>query len=275
VIAGLVAGVLTWGGLRLAAARFLAPIVLMALLALTLELRALLGASPSSASLGRRLGVALLATAGLMGLWGVLRSDSIRALLADMARSATGRQSLSDYRSLMLGSTSELPAATEALPPSARLVAINEARRYLIHRPVELASVFDASPLRPAIAGAADGESIRRQLVIAGFTHLLVNDFERVRILNVHPPPALQGDARLTQLLALTHETPAGDAARHWAEAQLLDDYWGHTEFALDPLTNDERRAYGEFLSLMRRRALEVAAWPGQTSPAIWIAPLE
>jgi hypothetical protein len=107
-----------------------------------------------------------------------------------------------------------------------------------------------------------------------GFTHLLVNEFEMIRILEMHRPPALARDADLARLLTELHE-PAGINPRRLeiVRETLTKEYWGHTEFALDPLASEERQAYREFLDTLRARSMTIATtWIG--TPEIWLAPL-
>ena len=151
-----------------------------------------------------------------------------------------------------------------ALPEGSRLLAINEARRAPIRHPVALASVFDRQPVRPFLRGAADGAAVERALAQAGFTHVLVNEFEQVRLLRMHTPPALLGAVRFQALLAMA--PPAG------VDAVLAGEFAGYTEFAADPLSDAERAAYLDFLRRLRGRAV----WQtSSVSPAAWIAQLE
>jgi hypothetical protein len=184
-----------------------------------------------------------------MGTGGAVRGFGAAAL---------GLRTPEQYWEGTLGATAELFAAANRLPPPSRLIAVNEARRYPFRWPVALASVFDRSPIRPAVAGAADAETIRRRLVQAGYTHLLVNEFEQDRILRMHPPPRLWLDAEFTRL------REAGDPL------ELARRYGGMTEFATDPLSPAEREIYLRFLGQMRRRAI----WRWGLVPAMWIAPL-
>jgi hypothetical protein len=177
-----------------------------------------------------------------------------------------GRSSLRDYWRSTLGLTADLFAAANRLPAKARILAINEARRYPFARSISLASVFDQSPLRPAVSGASDGETIRRRLIHLGYTHLLVNEFEQDRILRMHTPLGLLHDERF---LSLLNHPPDPVQARQ----TLAAEYWGYTEFSVDPLTPSERLAYGQFLRAMRQQAIWQAG--ADTHPAMWIAPLE
>ncbi len=259
--AGVLVALLLWGQLRHAADRFLAPTLLAALLTLALLAARLLRRLPASARRGGRLaGTLALAVLALPAFVSFNElSPRFFSAARGFAPTALGRVAPEEHWQLGLGATSALFEAANALPAGSRLIALNEARRYPFRHPVALASVFDASPLAPHVRGATDGEQIRRRLRATGFTHLLVNEFEQARILEIHPPPRLERDP---ERLALVR---AGD------RAGLVERFRGETEFALDPPTPAERAAYLEFLALMRARA----SWSLGATPAFWIAPLE
>jgi hypothetical protein len=275
---GVVLSVLLWGQLRYAADRFLAPVLLSSVVILAVSLQWLAGwfarRNPAAGAVGRgRLAVLILLV--ILGFQGFYRNAAMMGETGfgrRVAAQALGRESPMDYWRAMLGLTADLFEAADRLPENSRIVAVNEARRYAFTRQVDLASVFDESPIRPAVTGAADGETIRRRLAEAGFTHLLVNEFEQDRVLRVHTPLGLLNDGTFRGLLEKEEQGSA--AERSVARQALAERYWGYTEFSVDPLSAQERRAYGEFLAMMRGRALWLqGAGPAQR-PAMWIAPL-
>lgn len=268
---GMLVSVLLWGQLRDAASRFLAPAMMTAILVLPLLLalgiRRFGRALTIHARAGVRLAVAfLLVLAALAGLFHPEVPFMNKSLNGIYLSYATGQTDETGFWRPILEMTTDLFAAANKLPPGSRILAINEARRYPFTRPITLASVFDESPLRPALTGAPDGQTIRRRLVGAGYTHLLVNEFEQNRILFMHTPQELLEDRGLR--LLLDKDSPR-------ASRLLAEHYWGYTEFSGHPLSPPERQAYGQFLSLMRARALWDNHWPSQTAPAMWIAPLK
>jgi len=262
---GLLLSALLWGQLRQSADRFLTPTLLAAVLMLAACLQYFTEwfsrARGRRDPRGARLTVAgLLAAAALWGVYQPLAELGESGFTKLMLQYDLGRIGRTAYWHETLGATAELFDAANALPPGARIIAVNDARRYPFVRPIALASVFDESPLRPAVTGASDGEMVRRRLVAAGFTHLLVNEFEQERILHMHTPPRLVGDPSFQALLA------GGD------RSALIERTIGATEFSVDPLTAREETVYRDFLNLMRRRAVWSNAPAGTQHPAMWIA---
>jgi hypothetical protein len=258
---GLAAGVLAWGQLRNAEARFLAP---CDALGLTLAAQALGRWSQARPARGRLrvligLALALTALAGVAPKAWQLASGPLAV--------ATGRISQADYLNATLGLTADMFRAVNRLPPRSRVLAIDEARGLYFERPVDLATVFDRQPIRPYLRAARDGADLERRLAEAGYTHLLVNEFEQARLLVMHTPPALRHNAAFLDL-ARRPDSPERQAA-------LAKDWAGYSAFAADPLSFKERSIYLDFLERLRRRAIWSESREDAPRPAIWIAPLE
>jgi hypothetical protein len=247
---GIALNLLLWGRLGHASDRFLAPAILASIV--------LFGASVIRFSRGSVLVPALAALLMVLLFYGAplafLRSFPY-------GPRAINRISEEEFLRAGLGRTADMFRAVNALPENARVLAIHEARGYYFRRPVTLASVFDRHPIRDAIAGAVDAGMIRARLAAAGYTHLLVNEYEAARLLRFHPPLALLNDSGFRDLRA---QGPEADAA-------LALGYLGYSEFSAEPLTEGERLTYAKFLRWMRQRALGSGESP---APAFWIAPL-
>jgi hypothetical protein len=261
---GLIVSLLLWGQLRHAADRFLAPAILLAMLILGLILRGwavgAAGRVPFRVYRLRRLAIAC--GLALWAMWGLWQGAQMLAAFG-FADHALGREDRAGYWRRMTGSANaEFWAAADRLPAGARPLAVNEARRYPFRRPVTVVSVFDRSPLAEAVAGADGPERIRARLAAAGFTHLIYNEYELARILAMHTPARLTGDAALARLLA------TGD------REGLVARYAGETEFSVDPPSPAEMAVYRQFLERMRGRAIWAAGDGPQGRPGIWIAPL-
>ncbi|HOE97581.1 MAG TPA: hypothetical protein PK847_13475 [Candidatus Sumerlaeota bacterium] len=258
LLLGLVFSLLLWGQLRHAADRFLAPVIVLSALLLGDALRVVQRAA------GPRRGTFVMVSSAVilaaLALWPLrLQLATLRALA--MPAVAMGRVSLPEYLHNGLGATAAMFAAVDRLPADARLIAIHEARGYYFRRPVALASVFDRTPIRDALRGADSAESIRRRLADAGYTHVLVNEFEQARLLAMHPPLRLEDDPRRRRLVERDDQTG------------LVRTFPAEAEFAVDPPPPAEKQAYLEFLAALRARPVWIEAPPAGT-PAIWIADL-
>lgn len=272
--AGIVVALLLWGGLAQAADRFLGPLCLASLYIGALTLHAFVAAldarSPGRGP-ARWLSPAIALLFAALALQGAARNLMIyrdSGMLLPVAEHAAGELDRYGYFHSYYGEEVRIFRAANALPPAARILALNDARRYLYTGRIDTASVFDQSPIRPAVTGAASGEEIRRRLLAQGYTHVLYNGYEMVRLLRMQTPPALARDPRFQSILQMPDRRAADELlARAW---------WGNVEFAVDPLTPRERAAYGEFLATGQRRA--VASIPVQggpdAAPAFWLAPL-
>ncbi len=248
---GLLLAVLLWGGLLHAAERFLAPSILLALVVMAALLRAF-APRRARAAAGPALAFVVLVTAAF-----IYRGD-LGGLARLSAATVSGTLPADEYSRLFLGDTVDLFAAANRLPAGARLIAINEARRYPFRRPVALASVFDRSPASFAARGARDAGEIHRRLAAAGYTHILVNEFEQARILAMHTPPGLVGNRELQALIQRNDQ------------AALVERFAGATEFSVEPLNPTELRAWQDFLDRMRAQAI----WRIGTRPAMYISQL-
>ena len=179
---------------------------------------------------------------------------------------ALGRITRLAYLRHTLGLTPDGFEAANQAPPRARILTVNEARGYYVAGDFDAVSVFDRNPLAAAAHGAASPDEIANRLRAAGYTHLFVNEFEMGRLLSVHTPPTLVGDAGLKSFFTRP-DTPEN-------QALLVSRFTGYTEFAASPLTAGERRVYAQFLDMLFQRA----RWRGSASPAgrpaIWIARL-
>ncbi len=296
---GVAAASILWGRLRFAADRFLAPVIVTEIVILGAALGRLLrpkqagypdeasaanqqteglihssrgqrprssdqkqSERPEGASQGWTEGVAIFLLALSSWPYAFGEFNLIRASAGwDYAL-----EKINDVQYLrgIMGGTVDLFSAANALPADSRIVAVAEARSFYFRRPIALSSVFDQSPLRPAIARASTAEQIRQGLIAQGYTHLLVNEYEMVRLLVFHPPPILLADE--------TFLRARGQGEK--SEPDLVKQYAGYVEFGVEPLSAEERAAYREFLSTLRERAVFFDAGP-QGSPAMWIAPLK
>lgn len=252
---GIFGSVLLWGGLRHAADRFLAPAIFGALVIVAVMLERALRRAPPPA------GPALLA---LVVLFTAATTPQIPAAFRLAGPIVLGRITPAEYMKLSLGATADLFDAANGLPANARIIAIGEARRYPFRRPVALASVFDRSPadqivrVDQILRTPKTAEDIRRDLVAFGYTHILVNEFEQARILAMHTPPELMGNAELAAMIQ------AND------QAGMVERFAGATEFATEPPSDAELRAWRDFLGRMRERAI----WKAGTRPAMYLAKL-
>lgn len=250
---GLLGSALMWGALRHAADRFLAPSILLAILIAAILARALVTA-PS-----RRATAFLFAIVVVLGVRVTPdHKDRVSALVRYTGMRLSGSVTADEYSQIILGDTAPLFEAANALPEGSRLIAINEARRYPFRRPIALASVFDRSPAEPAVRGATDADTIRKRLIAAGYTHILVNENEQARILAMHTPPGLIGNRELQAMIERNDQ------------AAMVERFAGATEFSVEPLNATELRAWKEFLNLMRARA----TWKSGARPAMYISKL-
>jgi hypothetical protein len=253
---GLLCGVLLWGQLIHAADRFLAAPLLLSTLILALVLM-------RTAAARNRLFTLIWLVPALFFLWQT--SAGLRALRA--WNYPLGREPRSAYLQRVLGSTAEIFAAANQLPSAARMLTINEARRFYFSGDVDVVSVFDANPLRAALRQATSVADLHVRLRALGYTHVLINEYELERILHIHTPSELLHDARLQTLLQQTAPMPQGIPA----DAQLVTEFAGTTEFATTPLTSAERALYLTFYQATFTHAI----WRSNSQhPSAWIAPL-
>ena len=256
---------LLWGQLRHAADRFTAPLLAGSVVLLGWSLVVLADAldrrpvrSPQPL---RLVVILLLAAASLPGLWWTARVHRE----GSFAITALGRHDRATHWKRIMGATAHLFEAAESLPEGSRILALSEARRWPFSRSIALASVFDDTPLTPALDGADDAETVRRRLVEQGYTHLLVNEFEQLRILRMHPPPSLIADERFQELMRME------DRARR--DPLLIRFYGIRTLFPTAPPNDERLKLCREFLDLIKPRASWIEGAPGGT-PTMWIAPL-
>jgi hypothetical protein len=258
----LLVGLLLWGRLTQAADRFLAPLIP---LCVVLAAQAALGFSEQRAMLRRAMTWTLLAVAAFSTL------TKLAAVgVSGFWPHALGREDRPQYLKRQLGLTAELFLAVDRLPPEARVLAINEARGYYLSRPTDLATVFDRQPIREYLSASESAETLERRLAAAGYTHLLVNEFEEARLLAFHPPAALEADADFQRVRA---QYGASDPAERFAAQRALVARWGGwAAFASEPLNRRDRYVYLTFLEQMRERTTWSAGDP--ESLAMWIARL-
>ncbi|MBI1785497.1 hypothetical protein HYR69_10170, partial [Candidatus Sumerlaeota bacterium] len=250
---------LFWGRLAQAADRFLAPVIAVSLVILGTSLKIFFLSPDSSRSRALRwfaIGLALLALPSWGGQFSLLKSMPYWDC-------ALGKITPREYLRATLGGTAELFEEANRLPTGSRILAIGEARRYYFTTLLSLSSVFDDHPIREFVSGAPDAEAIRARIAKAGYTHLLVNEYEIARLLDFHPPKALLDDKNF---VALRSKGPEG-------YAPLIERYSGYIEFGPQPLTADEGRIYLDFLNLMRADAPFLRSGTNP-HPAFWIAPI-
>lgn len=261
---------LLWGQLLHAADRFVAPTLLMAVVVGAAALRHLEPAG-LPASLRRGLGLAV-GVALLLGALLAIRQGRVLAPASVLARDMARARELARLQGVdpwlifwreQLGVTAEMFAAANHLPAQARILTINEARRYPFARAVRVTSVFDRTPLREALRQGGGVTSTENLLAEAGFSHVLMNEFEQLRILRIHTPPELLHDSRLSEWL------------RENRQRELARTYWGYTEFSVDPLTVKERTIYTKLRVNLSERAVWSFTPYGAEGPAMRIAPLD
>lgn len=255
-------GILLWGQLRHAADRFMAPVYALSLVIVSAA--GVAGFRVLKRRLGKagavRLAIAIWFVGAMMVGWELYQRTAQLTTLP-FADYTLGRMEASPYIywKQTLGVTGEMFEAAAALPEDSHLLAVNEARRYAFVHTVTLSSVFDVNPLRDVLRMAPDAPAVLEALQQAGYTHLLYNEFEMVRILKMHPPLDLQDDRAFQ--------------ARQEDDRLLLRYDWGRTEFSVDPLTSEEQALYGEFLKLLQSRVVWRSGSP-YYGPSAWIAKL-
>jgi len=146
----------------------------------------------------------------------------------------------------------------EQTPAGSRIFLLYEARIGCFARSVEVASVFDRSPLVERAVGARSGRELLERLRGEGFDYLYVNEFELLRILRSYGPQPFYAE-RVAQL-----GQPDVRNAAAW-----LDLY---PPFHEDPRFAGCRPVIEEFLGLCRQRAVYAIA-PG-VPVGVWIARL-
>lgn len=266
---------LTWGRLRLAQDRFLAPTLLAQAVALGALAGGLSrGTGSASRALGLALGAAIVAFAlrPLPDHFRFLLGSPPGASVRDDPRPpywafATGRVTDRDYLRRTLGATADFfeamnraDAGTDA-GEGRRTIAIGEARGYYLRRPPALASVFDRHPIVEFARAAESAEALERGLRAAGFARLAVNEHEVARLLDFHPPEALERDPEFQRTRGPGRERAAARALR----------YAGWIEFGPEADAAEARDRLREFLERMRRRANV----PEAAAPTFWVATLE
>ncbi len=256
-------GVLLWGQLLHAADRFLAPVLLLATLNIGLAGNLWLIRQTSTKTGGDSFRLAAGAALLLLLTWPMQRLQQEYILESGAGAYHIHSQ---EYWQGSLGLTAQLFNEANKLPVNARILAINEARRYPFMRDISLSSVFDVNPIRPHLKNSSSAEDLRRQLLASGYTHLLVNEFEQDRLLWMHTPPPLMQNSTF-QTLIKQKDNPSRKQA-------LARNYWGYTEFATEPLTPSERVIYGEFFRQLRQKPIWIEGMPPANQPAMWIAKL-
>ncbi len=257
ILAGAVIAFLFWGRLQQSADRFLAPVFAAGVVVFAAA------TIPIQRVLSRRRAVWLALLPVLMSLpYWIPQQTGLRGM--PYADYATGRISTRGFLEVTLGSTVDMFEEANRLPETSRILAIGEARRYYFQRLITLASVFDNHPIRAFIEAAKSADDLRNKIREAGYTHLLVNEYELGRWLQFHPPRRLLDD------FAFVAEQRAGPAGY----VMTLARHPGEVEFGVTPLTPEKRSLYLEFLEKMRNRATFQQSG-ASLSPAMWIAPLD
>jgi hypothetical protein len=166
------AGILAWGATG-AVPRFLAPVFSLLLA---------VAAAAGRRRTGRLIGGLALAAVTLPGLALALR-DIGRwggAGLAVAAPASVASLVVNDPRPAFV-------ASDRLLPAGARVLFVGEPRAYPFPRRFVAPSPYDVSPLRDPLERLTTAEDVRRWLVEQGFTHLLVNRAELVRLSAEYP----------------------------------------------------------------------------------------
>jgi len=174
VLAGLAAGagLVAWAATG-SLPRFLAP---------TLAVLLALAAAAARAGVGRWAGGLALGAAGVLGLVFTLRM--LQAVGWWTLALCAG---LADLPPIVVNTPLPAFAAAEALPADARVLFVGEARGFAFPRRAVVPSQHDVSPLRDPIETLATAAAARDRLVADGFTHLLVNRAELLRLSRDYP----------------------------------------------------------------------------------------
>jgi hypothetical protein len=276
---GIVAGFLLWGRLRFAADRFLTPLIAAEILLLGASIGVLarsfhnapaidISEAQSAIPAKNASSLAAIAVAVIAIFYWPVQLSRVKD--AQYWNVALGRETPNEFLRRGLGETAKFFEAANALPPDSRILAIGEARRYYFRPRVTLASVFDIHPIRTLIDSRSTPEQIAHGLRSLGYTHLAVNEYESARLLDFHPPPILEQNE---QFMDSRSQGRAGPDERARAYAAFARDYAGHSEFGVNPLSPEARRAYLEFLNHFRQRAIYFSSGPN-LYPALWISPL-
>jgi len=185
-------GVVAWS-LTGSLPRFLAPT-----LALLLVLAAAAGSVGRAGVLAAALAVGTCVLLGLAFTFGqVERWGGARLALS---RPEAWRSDL------VINNPAPAFAAARNLPLDARVLFVGETRGFAFPRRFTASSQHDVSPLREPIESLPSGDGVRDRLVASGYTHLLVNRGELLRLARRYPvtpwrTPA--GEARFRDLLGL------------------------------------------------------------------------
>jgi len=148
----------------------------------------------------------------------------------------------------------------EQTPPNSRIFLLYEARIAGLARPVEVASVFDRSPLIERAFRLRSADELFERLRADGFDYLYVNEFELARLIQTYTPRAmLEGVPPL-----LGPGTDIRDAARY---SGLYPPYLEDERFSRC------RNVIEEFVERCRRRAIFTLR--PDFPYGIWIAPLK
>jgi len=107
---------------------------------------------------------------------------------------------------LVINNPAPAYAAARDLPPDAHVLFVGETRGFAFPRRFTASSQHDVSPLRDPIESLPSADRVRDRLVASGFTHLLVNRGELLRLSRRYPvapwrSPA--GQERFQELLSL------------------------------------------------------------------------
>ncbi|OPZ17240.1 MAG: hypothetical protein BWZ10_01237 [candidate division BRC1 bacterium ADurb.BinA364] len=129
--------------------------------------------------------------------------------IAFLARaSADPESAIADYMKNSLGMTADLfRAINERTPSDARILCLYEARTASIRRDRLANSVFDKAPWLEIWRARQEGETLAHALRRAGFTHLLVHEYELGRLVSTHATPEARSDPLYRQIAGIEDPT--------------------------------------------------------------------
>ncbi|MCX7013196.1 MAG: hypothetical protein NTW86_11670 [Candidatus Sumerlaeota bacterium] len=189
---------------------------------------------------------ALLALAALAPLWQAAQNMAGCGNI-DYAARALSREG---YLSKMLGAPTAgmFECANGQTPADARILCLYDARAYLVERPCLTNTVFDKSPILGFLRDRRPGQSLAGRLREAGFTHLLVNEWELGRLIATHATKEVTAEPLYRQIACISDE-------RQRFEAFALHPEW-HAPYAREQAAAGELREIASLLDAAAQRAL-------------------
>jgi len=141
-----------------------------------------------------------------LGVWGTSRFLSVHAQVFSSEKVALGQEPAEEYAKRTIDHYEAAMFAKEHLPPDANLLFIGESRPFYFDRTSLAPYPFHGHPLAEWMRETASPEQLRDRLRTEGFTHVILNtrEFMRLRdqyqVLAFSGPDASLSDQRLKQL---------------------------------------------------------------------------